>query len=354
MTEQGCKIHPLPKGATSVKRHLPSAIRRPRGFTLVELLVVIAIIGILVALLLPAVQAAREAARRTQCKNNLRQIALGFLLHEDAHGHLPHGGWGYMWMSHPDRGFGIDQPGGWGYNILPFIEETALHDLGKGLSAQQQLETNAQLHGTPVETYHCPSRRQAIPYPVTGSISFVLQPLVSGPVEVGARNDYAANAGEGASSRNGPRDGWGPGPGSLQAGENWGGWPAMELATGIIANHAVYGLGQISDGTTKTYLVGEKYLLPQHYDNGRSLGDDQSVYSGDERDVVRFTLGLIPSQDRPGLEDTWGFGSAHSAGFHMSMCDGSVQTIGYGIAPITHRLLSNRSDGEQMPDNPFN
>ena len=84
---------------------------------------VIAIIGILVALLLPAIQAAREAARRTQCKNNLRQIALACLNHESTHKTFPHGGWGWHWMGDPDKGFGRKQPGGWIYQATPYLEE---------------------------------------------------------------------------------------------------------------------------------------------------------------------------------------------------------------------------------------
>jgi prepilin-type N-terminal cleavage/methylation domain-containing protein len=133
-------------------RKMAGPCRDGPGFTLVELLVVITIIGILIALLLPAVQAAREAARITQCANNVKQLALGCLTHESVTKRFPTGGWGFAYTGDPDRGNDWRQPGGWLYNILPFIEQHALHDLGAGLplGSNAKLLAGTQMVSTPI------------------------------------------------------------------------------------------------------------------------------------------------------------------------------------------------------------
>jgi prepilin-type N-terminal cleavage/methylation domain-containing protein len=323
-------------------QRLRSRKQRCAGFTLVELLVVITIIAILIALLLPAVQAAREAARQLQCKNNLKQLSLGCLGHEQQFRFLPAGGWGWGWSGDPTRGNDKRQPGGWIYNVLPFIEQKALHDLG----SNGNIADRSRIAATPLSVLNCPTRRRPILYPSLWSYNFVnLNP----PRNVG-KSDYAGNAGELKSA------GIYYGPPSLAVGDAKSDeeWRLEECGDGSLTGglfwlRSTCKLSDITDGASNTYLCGEKYLGPDWYATGESSGDDQGWDLGHDYDVARFVNNSYPywpRQDQTGYDSVSGFGSAHANGFQAAFCDGSAQMINYSINLETHRQLGNRMDGK--------
>ncbi|WP_168205300.1 DUF1559 domain-containing protein [Bythopirellula goksoeyrii] len=337
--------------------------KRNRGFTLVELLVVIAIIGVLVALLLPAVQAAREAARRTQCSNNLKQLSLGFMNHHDAHGYFPSSGWGWRWSGDPDLGFGIEQPGGWGFNILPYIEMANLRELGSGMAEGSPERSAAILIqvGTPISAFTCPSRRSAIAYPVVknGVLAYNATACTEGNCTT-ARSDYRANSGSiNRHEHTGPANATVAKIYDFRFDEEG---VKQEPINGITHQRSMIDMSRITDGTSNTYCVGEKYLNSDHYLTGESSADDQHILLGYDSDVNGYTGSsfdpyddnyLIPLRDRPGLDGTFNFGSAHPSTFHMAFCDGSVKAIPFDIDPRVHKNLGARDDGQTVDRSSF-
>jgi len=321
----------------------PTAGRR--AFTLVELLVVIAIIGILISLLLPAVQ----AARAKQCQNNLKQLALAFQMHHDTHNRFPTGGWGFQWAPDADRGTGDDQPGAWPFSLLTFHEQSNLSQLSSGGSVAQKELAIKKVLETPIPIHYCPTRRPAEAYQVDKAISFVVRPIGSAPLSVGARIDYAANAGapyDFAKNQNAGNIGYGIGPDSVAAAATYKGWPDQKLVTGIVHVRSKVRIPEITDGLTNTYLVGEKWVDTLHYEDGKDLGDDQGPYVSDERDNVRWAqLGWLPVQDRAGVDFSWQFGSAHPTVWNMAFCDGSVQRLNYNMDLRVHVFMADRRDG---------
>lgn len=338
---------------------MTSGCLRRVGFTLVELLVVVAIIGVLIALLLPAVQAAREAARRSQCANNLKQIGLACHNFQDVHRQLPNGGRdGYHMVNNQEidpltwccrartqKGFS------WLYHILPFMEGKTVFDLATPAEdpPAQPAPNNSSnsAHYNPGEdrvarevivTFYCPSRRDPKPM---GSARFY-------------RADYAGNGGERGTA--GIRDAGSRG----------------EKGPIIMTDVDRTRIELIKDGSSNTILIGEKALHPDEF--GNDGGDNERWNNpGWDEDVIRFgaavnTSGLayglppIPDSAAPrrvsGTWTTivdrggrsWGqwhpfFGSSHPGGVNFCMADGSVRLVSYNVDHEVFRRLSLTNDG---------
>jgi prepilin-type N-terminal cleavage/methylation domain-containing protein len=294
-----------------------------RGFTLVELLVVIAIIGVLVALLLPAVQSAREAARRMQCSNNLKQFGLAFHNHHDTYGFFPSGG-GNDYRYPPDFNSAGSpevaprQRAGWGYQVLPYIEQVNLFT-GGNLATND--ERQIMIMGAAVPNFFCPSRRPPRALPPAASWY--------GPSGTYAHSqtDYAAsnysNTGVVVQTKED---------------QTWG-------SQGPIT------FGSVTDGSSNTLLIGEKRLNIQNL--GKYQNDDNEGYSsGWDHDVMRYTdRAPLPALRHADAHGDGRFGSSHPSGFNIVLTDGSVRFLSYTIDVTIFKYLGERSDGQtvQLP-----
>lgn len=321
---------------------LPARRRSPksqRAFTLVELLVVIAIIGVLVALLLPAVQAAREAARRTSCGNNIRQLGLAAQNFHDTMGYLPPSRLANNsvdtattnWMT-------------WAVVILPYIEQANFADrwdLRRSYESHPEATTKQA-----VAAFFCPSRRAP-------------NMVFSTDTPPGALSDYAACGGRG------PNDGVNVN-GVIH--ENATGamtcarWTLNAGKDQIVNWRGVVSLSSIIDGTSNTFLIGEKHV---RRDTKFGTLEDRSVYTSKNDNNYRRFAGIDKADpakvyniakyvDNPDNTtktiDNRSFGSWHPAGCHFVLCDGSVKFVRENTDAITLGYYAEINDGGVIPN----
>jgi prepilin-type N-terminal cleavage/methylation domain-containing protein/prepilin-type processing-associated H-X9-DG protein len=321
--------------------------RRTTAFTLVELLVVVTIIAILIALLLPAVQMAREAARQAHCSSNLKQIGLGCINHESGRRFFPAGGWG--WSSEADPQYGCDwlQPGGWVFNVLPFVEQEMLHDMAMGKTGADRDAALEQMKLTCPSVFRCPSQVRP-----ARNTSDSLSNLY-------AKTDYAGNGGEqfAANTLGNPNPTY-----ALLVAQGRRYFTAYaKLSNGIFYNGSQTTFADIADGSSNTYLAGEKYVYPDN--SATDYGESWNMYVGYDDDNCRWagTTDDVPTSDFVPLPEELGyymirwhmFGSAHGSGCNFVMCDGSVHFVSYLIDAETHRRLGNRRDDLPVSANAF-
>jgi prepilin-type N-terminal cleavage/methylation domain-containing protein/prepilin-type processing-associated H-X9-DG protein len=369
--------------------------RAHAGFTLVELLVVIAIIGVLVALLLPAIQAAREAARRAQCINNLKNTGLAILNHHDTLGVFPTGGacWGARieLFLESGRPFGPAKQGlGWGYQVLPYLEQGAMRNI----------ITQSELRQVAVPIFSCPSRGEVRRSP-TGVVKtdYVgTHPCVAirngtpfTQAEIRAINDNddynlaLQNFYQGFTDPDFPAPSinaqFPPDPTGQIAGGNgalptsygtydgvivrstwrWEAYSERSLTSRgqFVPGVNLVDIAKIPDGTSNTTMVGEKYLRSDLYQID-SPSDDQGLTEGWDPDVMRLTCVSplndsqldppwtnVPPAIGPAFE-TMPMGSAHPGGFNVVFADGAVRTINYDIDILVLNAIGTRSGAETV------
>ncbi len=328
------------------------------GFTLVELLVVIAIIGILIGMLLPAVQQVREAARRSACQNNMRQLALGSLNFESAHMHFPTAGQHATSMGdNGDNGtLTTRENWGWGYQILPFIEQNTLYDL----RSSDHNEVKAQS----ISLYNCPSRGNRICATTWG--------------QVFALGDYSGMMSSWNFHWQYYADGWGGFEWQDQMTDRareeknvWRGliskgaqtFPDSSTSSGRgEQKYTLIGFGAVKDGSSNTIMYGEKSVQSARYSistaNGWDWWELQGTMMAADWGTMRGAMassvgnryiwpdGMPAGERRAGSDNAeFSLGGPHPGTCNVSLGDGSIHAIRNTINGDILDRLSRRSDG---------
>jgi prepilin-type N-terminal cleavage/methylation domain-containing protein/prepilin-type processing-associated H-X9-DG protein len=288
---------------------------RVRGaFTLVELLVVITIIGILIALLLPAVQAAREAARRTQCSNNLKQIGLALHMYHDARGCLPPGWQGYNTAGKPDP---LGEPGwGWAACMLPYVEAESIErdiiHFDKSITATE----NTRCRTLVLPLFRCPSDTGDKTFtwvPDAGNTSVTPELATANYIGVfGAENVHKC--------------------GSVPSGQQC-------TSDGVFFHNSTVRFADICDGLSNTFMVGERTSkLGYSTWIGAPAGDECAP---------GLVVGSASYPPNSAENDIHNFSSRHPAGTNFLMADGSVHMISQYIDQTVYHAFCTR-DGQEV------
>jgi len=307
---------------------------KPRpAFTLVELLVVIAIIGVLVALLLPAVQAAREAARRTSCQNHLRQIGLALHNFHDLHGVFPASGWTLAGPGNP-----AGKAVGWRALTLPHLEQTALNSL-YDFDVNWWEGRNLVAASTVVKVYQCPSVPQRLP--VLSAVAKSPRPAMTFPRPL-APTDYEALMG-------------------VQATIDQALYATAISNRSVMYRNSTTRMAEITDGTSQTIVIVECAGRPLVYrlrkprmdltnDQGQGWIDSEGPFSLDGASADGALTGQGPtltprSMNATNENEPFSF---HPGGAHFLFADGHVQFLTENIPLLPFAALCTRTGGETV------